>query len=62
MIISRKRFAEEISKAVTKREDELWKQRSHEDDMRDVWRAIHALEDRVYYSENVKAEGSKNGI
>ncbi len=51
MIISRKRFEEEINKAVTKREEELWQKRNQDDEMRDMWRTIHALEDRVYKLE-----------
>lgn len=51
MIISRRRFEEEINKAVTKREEELWQKRNHDDEMRDMWRTIHALEDRVYKLE-----------
>lgn len=51
MIISRKKFEEEISKAVAQREEELWNRRRHDDEMSDMWRTIHALEERVYKIE-----------
>lgn len=47
MIISRKRFEAEISKAVHKREDELWQQKRHEDETRDIWRDIYELRERL---------------
>ena len=51
MIISRRRFEAEINKAVTQREEELWQRRRHDDEMQDMWRTIHALEERVYKLE-----------
>jgi len=51
MIISRKRFEAEIEKAVEKKQEEFLKQRRYEEEAQNVWRTIHALEDRVYKLE-----------
>lgn len=51
MIISRKRFEEEISKAVHKREEELWDARNREEEMRNINRRLWELEGRVDHIE-----------
>lgn len=43
MIISRKKFEQEIEKAKT----EVWEERNRHDEMANIWRAINRLEGRV---------------
>ena len=43
MIISRKKFIEEIERA----KHEVWEEQNRREERQDIWRAIHRLEERI---------------
>lgn len=60
MIISRRKFEEEINKAVMQREEELWQRRNHDEEVANLYRRLDALEERVRRLEPVENRPHEN--